>query len=128
MADISASLVKQLRERTGAGNDGVQDALSKRREIREAGNRAAQARHASAGKKASRMTKQGTLVPTSRRRRSGCAGGGQLRVDFVPARRFSRAGADIALHIAAAGPAVRAQGSVTAAAIAKEKDTSARRA
>jgi elongation factor Ts len=107
MAEISAQLVKQLRERTGAGMMDCKNALV------EAGGSIEEAEVvlrkkgiASAGKKASRSTKQGLIAVH-------IAGSGRLGVlvevncesDFVARTEdFQTLTADIAAHIAETRP------------------------
>ncbi len=126
MAEITASLVKQLRERTGAGMmeckkrpGGSQGRPRPKAEVvlRKRGI-------ASAGKKASRATKQG-LIGTYIHH------GGQLGVmvevncesDFVARTDdFQELVHDIAMHIAAADPRFIRKEDVTEDVIEKEKD------
>lgn len=131
MAEINAGLVKQLRERTGAGMMECKSALT------EAGGDLAEAEVvlrkrgiASAGKKASRTTKQGTVG-------SYIHAGAQLGVlvevncesDFVARTDdFQELVRDIAMHIAAADPQFVRKEDVTQAAIDKEKEIQRARA
>jgi elongation factor Ts len=131
MADISASLVKQLRERTGAGMMECKSALVEAKgDPAEAEIVLRKRGIASAGKKASRMTKQGTVG-------SYIHAGAQLGVlvevncesDFVARTDdFQELVRDIAMHIAAADPQFVRKEDVTPAAIAKEKDIQRARA
>jgi elongation factor Ts len=131
MADISASLVKQLRERTGAGMMECKSALNEAKgDIAEAEVVLRKRGIASAGKKASRTTKQGTVG-------SYIHAGAQLGVlvevncesDFVARTDdFQELVRDIAMHIAAADPQFVRKEDVTAAAIEKEKDIQRARA
>jgi elongation factor Ts len=125
MADITASLVKQLRERTGAGMMECKSALTESRgDIGEAEVVLRKRGIASAGKKASRTTKQGTVG-------SYIHAGAQLGVlvevncesDFVARTDdFQELVRDIAMHIAAADPQFVRKEDVTQAAVDKEKD------
>jgi elongation factor Ts len=131
MAEITAALVKDLRERTGAGMMECKKALV------EANGDLAEAevvlrKHgiASAGKKASRATKQGLIG-------SYIHHGGQLGVmvevncesDFVARTEdFQELVHDIAMHIAAADPSFIRKEDVTAEVIEKEKDIQRARA
>jgi elongation factor Ts len=125
MADITASLVKQLRERTGAGMMECKSALTEAKgDIGEAEVVLRKRGIASAGKKASRTTKQGTVG-------SYIHAGAQLGVlvevncesDFVARTDdFQELVRDIAMHIAAADPQFVRKEDVTQAAIEKEKD------
>jgi elongation factor Ts len=125
MAEITASLVKQLREITGAGMMECKSALS------EAGGDLSEAQTvlrkrgiASASKKASRATKQG-LIGTYIHH------GGQLGVmveincesDFVARTDdFQELIHDVAMHIAASDPRFIRKEDVTEDVLAKEKE------
>lgn len=131
MAEITAALVKALRDRTGAGMMECKKALV------EANGDLAEAevvlrKHgiASAGKKASRVTKQGLIG-------SYIHHGGQLGVmvevncesDFVARTDdFQELVHDIAMHIAAADPRFIRKEDVTDDVIEKEKDIQRARA
>src|SRR6185503_14916513 len=125
MADITASLVKQLRERTGAGMMECKSALVESKGDLAEGEIVLRKRGiASAGKKASRVTKQG-LVGTYIHH------GGQLGVmveincesDFVARTDdFQELVHDIAMHIAASDPKFVRKEDVTAEAYEREKD------
>jgi elongation factor Ts len=131
MAEISASLVKQLRERTGAGMMECKSALHEAKgDLGEAEVVLRKRGIASAGKKASRTTKQGTVG-------SYIHAGAQLGVlvevncesDFVARTDdFQELVRDLAMHIAAADPQFVRKEDVTAAAIEKEKDIQRARA
>lgn len=131
MAEITATLVKQLRERTGAGMMECKSALSEANgDIGEAEVVLRKRGIASAGKKASRTTKQGTVG-------SYIHAGAQLGVlveincesDFVARTDdFQELVRDIAMHIAAADPQFVRKEDVTPAALEKEKDIQRARA
>jgi elongation factor Ts len=131
MADITASLVKQLRERTGAGMMECKSALTEAAgDIVEAEVVLRKRGIASAGKKASRTTKQGTVG-------SYIHAGAQLGVlievncesDFVARTDdFQELVRDVAMHIAAADPQFVRKEDVTQAAIDKEKEIQRARA
>lgn len=131
MAEITASLVKQLRERTGAGMMECKSALSEAKgDIGEAEVVLRKRGIASAGKKASRTTKQGTVG-------SYIHAGAQLGVlveincesDFVARTDdFQELVRDIAMHIAAADPQFVRKEDVTPSALEKEKDIQRARA
>jgi elongation factor Ts len=131
MAEITASLVKQLRERTGAGMMECKSALSEAKgDIGDAEVVLRKRGIASAGKKASRTTKQGTVG-------SYIHAGAQLGVlvevncesDFVARTEdFQELVRDLAMHIAAADPQFVRKEDVTPAAIEKEKDIQRARA
>jgi elongation factor Ts len=131
MAEISASLVKQLRERTGAGMMECKKALVEAKgDIAEGETLLRKWGIASAGKKATRTTKQGTVG-------TYIHAGAQLGVlvevncesDFVARTDdFQDLVRDIAMHIAAADPQFIRKEDVTEAVLAKEKDIQKARA
>ena len=131
MAEITAQLVKQLRERTGAGMMECKSALTETKgDLPEAEVVLRKRGITSAVKKASRSTKQGLIG-------SYIHHGGQLGVlvevncesDFV-ARTDDFQGLvhDLAMHIAAADPQFIRKEDVTPAALEKEKDIQRARA
>src|ERR1700704_5200988 len=125
MAEITASLVKQLRELTGAGMMECKSALVEANgDVPEAQIVLRKRGIASAGKKASRATKQG-LVGTYIHH------GGQLGVmvevncesDFVARTDdFQELVHDIAMHIAASDPKFVRKEDVTTADFERERD------
>ena len=125
MAEITAKLVKDLRERTGAGMMECKSALVEAKgDLPEAEVVLRKRGIASAGKKATRATKQG-LIGTYIHH------GGQLGVmlevncesDFVARTEdFQGLVHDIAMHIAAADPQFIRKEDVTVSAIEKERD------
>jgi elongation factor Ts len=131
MAEITAQLVKELRERTGAGMMECKSALKEANGvIAEAEVVLRKKGIASAGKKSSRVTKQG-LVATYIHH------GGQLGVlievncesDFVARTDdFQELVHDLAMHIAAADPQFIRKEDVSEAALAREKDIQKARA
>src|ERR1700746_649607 len=131
MAEITASLVKELRERTGAGMMECKSALVEAKgDVTECAVVVRKRGIAAAGKKASRTTKQG-LIGTYIHH------GGQLGVlvevncesDFVARTDdFQELVHDIAMHVAAADPQFIRKEDVTAAALEKEKDIQRARA
>ena len=131
MAEITATQVKQLRERTGAGMMECKSALTEAKgDIAEAEVVLRKRGIASAGKKASRTTKQGVVG-------SYIHAGAQLGVlvevncesDFVARTDdFQELVRDVAMHIAAADPQFVRKEEVTEAALAKEKDIQRARA
>ncbi len=131
MAEISAALVKQLRERTGAGMMECKKALQATSGSLEEGETWLRKQGiASAGKKAGRATKQGlvsTYIHT----------GGQLGVmieincesDFVARTDdFQELAHDIAMHIAATDPRFLRKEDVTQEVMDKERDIQRARA
>ena len=131
MAEISAALVKQLRERTGAGMMECKKALQATSGSLEEGETWLRKQGiASAGKKAGRATKQGlvsTYIHT----------GGQLGVmieincesDFVARTDdFQELVHDIAMHIAATDPRFLRKEDVTQEVMDKERDIQRARA
>src|SRR6478752_8357530 len=129
--EISASLVKQLRERTGAGMMECKGALVEAKgDLAEAEVVLRKKGIASASKKASRTTKQGVIS-------SYIHPGAQLGVlievncesDFVARTDdFQELVHDLAMQVAAADPQFIRREDVTAAAIEKEKDIARARA
>jgi elongation factor Ts len=125
MADITAQLVKQLRDRTGAGMMECKNALVEA--AGDIGNAEVILRKrgiASAQKKSSRLTKQGLIG-------SYIHSGGQLGVlvevncesDFVARNEmFQELVHDIAMHIAAADPKFIRKEDVPDDAMEKERD------
>ncbi len=131
MADITAALVKELRERTGAGMMECKKALVETKgDIAEAEVVLRKHGIASAGKKASRATRQG-LIGTY------IHAGGQLGVmvevncesDFVARTAdFQEMVHDVAMHIAAADPKYLRKEDVPAAILDKEREIARERA
>lgn len=131
MAEITAGLVKQLRERTGAGMMECKSALAEAKgDLSEAEVVLRKRGIASAGKKASRTTKQGTIG-------TYVHAGAQLGVlvevncesDFVARTEdFQELVRDIAMHIAATDPQFIRKEDVTPAALEKEKEIQLARA
>src|SRR5260370_23592760 len=131
MAEITASLVKARRERTGAGMMECKSALVEAEGDLTEGEVVLRKRGiASAGKKASRATKQG-LIGTYIHH------GGQLGVmvevncesDFVARTAdFQELVHDLAMQVAAADPQFIRKEDVTPAALDKEKDIQRARA
>ena len=125
MAEITAQLVKDLRERTGAGMMECKSALKEASgDMDEAEIVLRKRGIASAGKKSSRVTKQG-LIGTYIHH------GGQLGVmlevncesDFVARTDdFKELVHDLAMHVAAADPKFVRKEDVTPELLAKEKD------
>jgi len=131
MAEISAVLVKQLRERTGAGMMECKSALSEAKgDLAEAEVVLRKRGIASAGKKASRSTKQGTIGTYVH---AGAQLGVMVEVncesDFVARTDdFQELVRDIAMHIAATDPQFIRKEDVTPAALEKEKEIQLARA
>jgi elongation factor Ts len=131
MAEISAALVKQLRERTGAGMMECKKALEAANGSIDDGETWLRKQGiASAGKKAGRATKQG-LIGTY------IHAGGQLGVmievncesDFVARTDdFKELVHDIAMHIAATDPRFIRKEDVTQDVLDKERDIQRARA
>jgi elongation factor Ts len=131
MAEITAQLVKDLRERTGAGMMECKSALVEAKgDLGEAEIVLRKRGIASAHKKASRVTKQG-LIGTYIHH------GGQLGVmvevncesDFVARTHdFKELVHDISMHVAAADPKYVRKEDVPPAEIEKEKDIQRARA
>ena len=131
MAEITAQLVKQLRERTGAGMMECKSALAETNgDLPQAEVVLRKRGIQSAGKKSSRATRQG-LIGTYIHQ------GGQLGVlveincesDFVArTNEFQTLVHDIAMHIAAADPQFIRKEDVTPAALEQERDIQRARA
>jgi elongation factor Ts len=131
MAEITAQLVKELRERTGAGMMECKSALKEANGvIAEAEVVLRKKGIASAGKKASRSTKQGLIA-------AHIAGSGRLGVlvevncesDFVARTDdFKELVHDVAMHIAAADPRFIRKEDVTEDVLAKEREIARARA
>jgi elongation factor Ts len=131
MAEITAQLVKDLRERTGAGMMECKKALVEAKgDIGDAEVLLRKWGIASAGKKASRATRQGLIG-------SYIHHGGQLGVlvevncesDFVARTDdFKELVHDVAMHIAAADPRFIRKEDVTPDVLAQEKDIARARA
>ena len=129
--EISAQLVKQLRERTGAGMMECKKALVEAKgELAEAEVVLRKHGIASAGKKSSRSTKQGVIG-------SYIHPGAQLGVlievncesDFVARTDdFQELVKDLAMQVAAADPQFVRKEDVTEAALAKEREIQRARA
>jgi elongation factor Ts len=125
MAEITAQLVKDLRERTGAGMMECKSALVEAKgDLVEAEVVLRKRGIASAGKKSSRATKQGLIA-------SYIHHGGQLGVmlevncesDFVARTDdFKELVHDLAMHVAAADPKFVRKEDVTPDVIEKEKE------
>ena len=131
MAEVTAILVKDLRERTGAGMMECKKALVEAKgDIGEAEVLLRKWGIASAGKKASRATRQGLIG-------SYIHHGGQLGVlvevncesDFVARTDdFKELVHDLAMHIAAADPRFLRKEDVAADVLDKEKEIARARA
>jgi elongation factor Ts len=129
--EISAQLVKQLRDRTGAGMMECKKALVEAKgELAEAEVVLRKQGIASAGKKSSRTTKQGVIG-------SYIHPGAQLGVlievncesDFVARTSdFQELVKDLAMQVAAADPQFVRREDVTEAALAKEREIQRARA
>jgi elongation factor Ts len=131
MAEITAQLVKDLRDRTGAGMMECKKALVEAKgDIGDAEVLLRKWGIASAGKKATRATRQGLIG-------SYIHHGGQLGVlvevncesDFVARTDdFKELVHDVAMHIAAADPRFIRKEDVTPDVLAQEKDIARARA
>ena len=131
MAEITAQLVKELRERTGAGMMECKSALVEAKgDLAEAEIVLRKRGIASAGKKASRATKQGLVA-------SYIHHGGQIGVlievncesDFVARTEdFRELVHDIAMHVAAADPQFIRKEDVTESVMERERDIQKARA
>jgi elongation factor Ts len=123
--EISASLVKELREKTGAGMMDCKKALTETSgDFEKAVDYLRKKGIASAAKKAGRMTKEGTVT-------SYIHGEGKVGVllevncetDFVArTEQFRQFVKDVAMHVAAASPQWVRSEEVPAEVLAKEKE------
>ncbi len=131
MAEITAQLVKELRERTGAGMMECKSALVESKgDVAEAEIVLRKRGIASAGKKASRATKQGLVA-------SYIHHGGQIGVlievncesDFVARTDdFRELVHDIAMHVVAADPQFIRKEDVSESVMERERDIQKSRA
>jgi elongation factor Ts len=131
MAEITASLVKQLRERTGAGMMECKNALVEAKgDLSEAEVVLRKRGLASAAKKATRATRQGVIA-------SYIHPGAQLRVmievncesDFVARTAdFQELVHDVAMQVAAADPQFVRKEDVTPEVLEKEREIQRARA
>jgi elongation factor Ts len=131
MAEITAALVKQLRDRTGAAMMECKKALAEANGDIAEGEVVLRKRGiASAGKKATRSTKQGTVGTYIH---AGAQLGVMVEVncesDFVARTDdFQELVRDVAMHIAATDPQFIRKEDVTPAALEKEKEIQLARA
>jgi elongation factor Ts len=131
MAEITAQLVKQLREKTSAGMMECKKALEEAKgNLEEAEVVLRKRGMASAAKKSSRSTKQGSI---STYIHPGAQLGVMVEVncesDFVARTDdFQELVRDLAMHIAAADPLFVRREEVTAAVLDKERDIARDRA
>jgi elongation factor Ts len=129
--EISAQLVKQLRERTGAGMMECKKALVETKgDVTEAEVVLRKHGIASAAKKSTRTTKQGVIGTYIH---AGAQMGVLIEVncesDFVArTEQFQELVKELAMQVAAADPQFVRREDVTEAAIAKEKDIARARA
>jgi elongation factor Ts len=129
--EISAQIVKQLRERTGAGMMECKSALVEAKgDVNEAETVLRKRGIASAAKKSTRTTKQGVIGTYIH---PGAQLGVMLEVncesDFVARTEdFQGLVHDLAMQIAAADPTFLRKEDVTAAAMEKERDIQRARA
>jgi len=125
MAEITAAMVKELRERTGAGMMDCKNALNDTKGDLEAAIDALRKKGlAAAAKKAGRVTAEGTVG-------SYIHGGGKLGVlvevncetDFVARTdQFQELVRDVAMHIAATDPRFIRREEVTEDVLSRERD------
>src|ERR1700730_4791454 len=123
--NISATQVKELREKTGAPMMDCKHALTEAKgDLEQAGGRRREKSKSVAGKKASRVTKEGAVA-------SYIHAGGKIGVllevncesDFVARTDdFKELVHDIAMHIAASDPKFCRREDVTPEAYQREKD------
>ncbi len=131
MAEITAQLVKQLREKTSAGMMECKKALEEAKgNLEEAEVVLRKRGMASAAKKSSRSTKQGSIGTYIH---PGAQLGVMIEIncesDFVARTDdFQELVRDLAMHIAAADPLFVRREEVTAAVLEKERDIARDRA
>ncbi len=131
MAEVTAQLVKQLREKTSAGMMECKKALEEAKgNLEEAEVVLRKRGMASAAKKSSRTTKQGSVATYIH---PGAQLGVMVEVncesDFVARTDdFQELVRDLAMHIAAADPLFVRREEVTAAVLDKERDIARDRA
>jgi elongation factor Ts len=120
MADITPQMIKDLRERTGAGMADCKKALTEcAADMEKAIEFLRKKGIASAAKKATRVASEGTVATYLHGSRIG------VLVDYEGPEE---AGKDLAMHIAFAKPAYLAKGDVPADMVSRERDIQAARA
>jgi elongation factor Ts len=128
MSDISPSLVKELREKTNAGMMDCKNALSEAKgDIVAAEDILRKKGIASAGKKASRETKEGIVASYIHLQgKVGVLVEINCETDFVAKNEIFRDFVkDVTLHIAAAHPLYVSREQVPEAILARERDVAA---
>ena len=124
MAEITASMVKDLREKTGVGMMECKKALNEAGgDMEKASTLLRERGLASAGKRSARATSQGLIVTYIHMDRIGVMVEVNCETDFVARTDdFRNLCKDIAMHIAAANPPYVKPEDVPAGVVEKEKE------
>jgi elongation factor Ts len=124
MAEITASMVKDLREKTGVGMMECKKALNEAGgDMEKASTLLRERGLASAGKRSARATSQGLIATYIHMDRIGVMVEVNCETDFVARTDdFRNLCKDIAMHIAAANPPYVKPEDVPAGVVEKEKD------
>ena len=123
MADISAQMIKDLRERTGAGMSDCKKALSEcAADMEKAIEYLKRKGIASAAKKATRIAAEGTVVTYVHGGRIGVLVEVNCETDFVGRNpEFQTFAREVAMQVAAMNPQYLSQDEIPASVLEKEK-------
>jgi elongation factor Ts len=123
MADISAQMIKDLRERTGAGMADCKKALTEcAADIEKAIEYLRKKGIASAAKKATRIASEGTVVSYLHGNRIGVLVEVNCETDFVARNPdFLNFAREVAMQVAAMNPQYLAQDEIPGAVLEKER-------
>jgi elongation factor Ts len=123
MADISAQMIKDLRERTGAGMADCKKALSEcDADVEKAIEYLRKKGIASAAKKATRIASEGTVVSYLHGTRIGVLVEVNCETDFVARNPdFQQFAREVAMQVAAMSPQYLSQEEIPAAVLEKER-------
>ncbi|HET6279488.1 MAG TPA: translation elongation factor Ts [Polyangia bacterium] len=123
MAEISAQMIKDLRERTGAGMSDCKKALSEcAADMEKAIEYLKRKGIASAAKKATRIAAEGTVVTYVHGGRIGVLVEVNCETDFVGRNpEFQAFAREVAMQVAAMNPQYLSQDEIPAAVLEKEK-------
>jgi len=123
MADISAQMIKDLRERTGAGMSDCKKALSEcAADMEKAIEYLKRKGIASAAKKATRIAAEGTVVTYVHGGRIGVLVEVNCETDFVGRNpEFQAFAREVAMQVAAMNPQYLSQDEIPASVLEKEK-------
>jgi elongation factor Ts len=124
MADISPQMIKDLRERTGAGMADCKKALAEcAADMEKAIDYLRKKGVAQAAKKSARVASQGTVASYLHGSRIGVVVEVNCETDFVARNpEFQGFAREMAMQIAAMSPQYVSQDEIPAAAIARERD------